>query len=143
VEAEPIFQEERTLVKLEGKQQNAEAILRISQKHGAPARVRGAKTDDTLPSLLVFSDAFSDHACVFLRVSMHLEGELMTNEEIPMQCGTTTQEWMATQYDQASDACMANRPNMRGNPTAHRTQPSLPSSQALAPCARQPGFRAI
>jgi len=31
---------------------------------------------------------------------------------------------------------------MRGNPTAHRTQPSLPSSQALAPCARQPGFRA-
>jgi len=37
---------------------------------------------------------------------------------------------------------MANRPNMRGNPTAHRTQPSLPSSQALAPCARHPGFRA-
>jgi len=53
-----------------------------------------------------------------------------------------TQEWMATQYDQASDTCMANRPNMRGNPTAHRSQPSLPASHALAPCARQPGFRA-
>ena len=49
---------------------------------------------------------------------------------------------MATQYDQASDTCMANRPNMRGNPTAHRTQPSLPASHALAPCARQPVFRA-
>jgi len=53
----------------------------------------------------------------------------------------TTQEWMTTQYDQASDTCMANRPNMRGNPTAHRTQPSLPASQTLAPCARQPAFR--
>ena len=31
---------------------------------------------------------------------------------------------------------------MRGNPTARRTQPSLPASQALAPCTRQPGFRA-
>jgi len=31
---------------------------------------------------------------------------------------------------------------MCGNPTAHRTQPSLPASHALAPCARQPGFRA-
>ena len=40
------------------------------------------------------------------------------------------------------DTCMANGPIMRGNPTAHRTQPSLPVSQALAPCARQPGFRA-
>jgi len=40
------------------------------------------------------------------------------------------------------DTCMANGPNMRGNPTAHRTQSSLPVSQALAPCARQPGFRA-
>ena len=34
------------------------------------------------------------------------------------------------------------RLNMCGNPTARRTQPSLPVSQALAPCARQPGFRA-
>ena len=40
------------------------------------------------------------------------------------------------------DTYMANGPNMRGNPTARRTQPSLPVSQALAPCARQPGFRA-
>jgi len=97
-----------------------------------------------LPSLLclLFSDAFSDHACIFLCVSMHLEAELLTHEEIPTQCRMTTQEWMVTQYDQASDTCMANRPNMRGNPTAHRTQPSLPASQALAPCARQPGFRA-
>ena len=97
-----------------------------------------------MPSLLclLFSDAFSDHACVFLCVSMHLEAELLTHEEIPTQCGMATQEWMATQYDQASDTCMANRPNMRSNPTAHRTQPSLPASQVLAPCARQPGFRA-
>ena len=42
------------------------------------------------------------------------------------------------------DTCMTSglNLNMRGNPTAHRTQPSLPVSQALAPCARQPGFRA-
>ena len=51
-----------------------------------------------------------------------------------------TQEWMATQYDQASDTCLANRPNMRGSPTAHRTQPSL-SPQTLTSCARQPDFR--
>jgi len=38
--------------------------------------------------------------------------------------------------------CMANGLNMRGNPTARRTRPSLPVSQALAPSARQPGFRA-
>jgi len=50
-----------------------------------------------------------------------------------------TQEWMETQYDQASDTFMVNRPNMRSNPTAHRTQPSLPVSHALVPCARQPG----
>jgi len=37
---------------------------------------------------------------------------------------------------------MANGLNMRGNTTARRTQPSLSVSQALAPCARQPGFRA-
>ena len=54
----------------------------------------------------------------------------------------TTQEWRTTQYEQLSDACMVNRLHMRGNPTAHRTQPSLPASQALASCARQPGFRA-
>ena len=84
-------------------------------------------------------DAFSDHACVFLCVSMHLEAELLTHEEIPTQCKMATQEWMATEYNQASDTWMANRLNMLGNPTAHRTQPSLPASQALAPCARQPG----
>jgi len=79
---------------------------------------------------------------IFLCVSMHLEAELLTHEEIPTQCGMATQEWMTTQYDQVSDTFMANGPNMRGNPTAHRTQPSLPASQALAPCPRQPGFRA-
>jgi len=95
-------------------------------------------------SLLLF-DALSDHPCVFLCVSMHLEAELLTHEEIPTQCGMTTQEWMTTQYDEASDTCMANGPNMRSNPAAHRThrtQPSLPASQVLAPCARQPVFRA-
>ena len=75
-------------------------------------------------------------------MSMHLEAELLTHIEMPTQCGMATQEWMATQYDQASDTSMANRPSMRGNPMAHRTQPSLPASHALAPCVRQPGFRA-
>ena len=61
-----------------------------------------------MPSLLclLFFDAVSDHACVFLCVSMHLESELLTHQEIPMQCAMATQEWMATQYDQASDTCM-------------------------------------
>jgi len=96
-----------------------------------------------MPSLLclLFLNAFSDHASVFLCVSMHLEAALLTHEEIPTQSGMTTQEWMGTQYNQASDTCMANRLNMRGNPMAHRTQPFLPASQALTPCARQPGFR--
>jgi len=40
------------------------------------------------------------------------------------------------------DTCMAHGPNIRGNPTARRTQPSLPVSQALAPCARHTVFRA-
>ena len=39
------------------------------------------------------------------------------------------------------DTCMANGTNICGNTTARRNQPSLPVSQALAPCARQPGFR--
>ena len=67
--------------------------------------------------------------------------ELLTHEKITTRCGMATQKWMATQYDQASHTCMTNRPNMRGNPTAHRSQPSLTASQALAPCARQPDFR--
>jgi len=104
----------------------------------------GGVQKQMIPSLLylLFFDAFSDHACGFLCVSMHLEAELLTHEEIPTQCGMTTQEWMTTQHDQASDTCMANGLNLRGNPTARRTQPSLPASQALVPCARQPGFRA-
>jgi len=51
---------------------------------------------------LLFSDAFSDHACVFLCVSMHLEAELPTQEEIPTQCEMATQEWMATPYETAA-----------------------------------------
>ena len=86
---------------------------------------------------------FSDiYIYTYIYMSMHVEAELLTHEEIPTQCGMTTREWMATQHDQASDTCMVNGPNMRGNPTARRTQPSLPASQALAPCARQPGFKA-
>jgi len=38
--------------------------------------------------------------------------------------------------------CMANGPNMRGNPTGYRTQPLLLVSETLSRCARQPGFRA-
>jgi len=34
------------------------------------------------------------------------------------------------------DTCMANGKNIRGNTTARRSQPSLPVSQALAPCAK-------
>jgi len=51
---------------------------------------------------LLFYGAFSDHACVFLCVSMYLEAELLTQEEIPTQCGMATQEWMATQYKTAA-----------------------------------------
>jgi len=34
------------------------------------------------------------------------------------------------------NTCMANGKNIRGNTTARRNQPSLPVSQALAPCAK-------
>ena len=34
---------------------------------------------------------------------MHLDAETLTHEEIPTQCGMATQEWTATQYDQASE----------------------------------------
>ena len=44
-----------------------------------------------MPCLLFF-DAFSDHACLFLCVGMHLETELLTHEDIPM----TAQERMVT-----------------------------------------------
>jgi hypothetical protein len=56
-----------------------------------------------MPSFLclLFYDALSDHACVFLFVSMHLEAELPTQEDIPTQCGMATQEEMVTQYDTA------------------------------------------
>jgi len=89
-----------------------------------------------IPSLLcfLFYDVFSDHACVLLCVSIHLEAKLLTQEEILTQCGMVTQEWMTTQFNQASDTCMANGPNMCSNPTARRTQLSLPVFQALAPC---------
>jgi len=57
-----------------------------------------------MPSLLclLFYDAFSDHACVFLCVSMQLEVELLTRKEIPTQCRIATQEWMTTQYETAA-----------------------------------------
>ena len=74
---------------------------------------------------------------------MHLYSiKILRSHMDPISCGMTTQEWMATQYDQTFDTCMANRLHMRGTPTAHRTQPSLLASQSLASCARQPGFRA-
>ena len=77
-----------------------------------------------MPSLLclLFFDAFSDHACVFLCVSMYLEAELLTHEEIPAQCGMATQEWMATQYDQAS-----------GEQTKHVRQPDGPQDSTSSP----------
>ena len=41
---------------------------------------------------LLFYDAFSDHACVFLCVSVHLEPELPTQQETPTQRTMTTQD---------------------------------------------------
>jgi len=69
---------------------------------------RGSQTEDGVPKqmmpsflCLLFYDALSDHARVFLFVSMHLEAELPTQEEIPMQCGMATQEEMVTHYETA------------------------------------------
>jgi len=63
------------------------------------SQTEGGVPKQMMPSLLslLFNDAFSDHACVFLCVSMHLEAELLTQEEIPTQCRMATQDWMATQ----------------------------------------------
>ena len=60
-----------------------------------------------MPSLLclLFSDALSDHACVFLCVSMHLEAELLTHEEIPT-------------HVQALPPC-ARQPGFRASPSFH------------------------
>ena len=54
--------------------------------------------------------------------------ELLTHEEIPTQCGMATQEWMATQYDQASvpapstpsiESSKVKNPNPMPHPTQH------------------------
>jgi len=54
-----------------------------------------------MPTLLclLFFDAFLDHACIFLFLSMHLATALLTQEEMPTQCKMTTQEQMTTQYE--------------------------------------------
>jgi len=75
------------------------AILPISRRHWEPATARCAPTDNALPSLLVwywllFYDALSNHAYVFLFARMHLEAGLPTQEE--MHCTKTCQrneEW--------------------------------------------------
>jgi len=64
-----------------------------------PRPIANVLTDDTHPSLLLFFDAFFDHAFVFLFLSMHLPGALPTLEEMPTQCKMTTQERMTTQYE--------------------------------------------
>jgi len=58
------------------------------------SQTEGGVPKRMMPSLLrlLFYDAFSDHAGVFLCVSMHLEAELLTQEETPTQCGMATQE---------------------------------------------------
>jgi len=53
---------------------------------------------NTLPTLFVFYDAFSDHACVFLCVSMYLETELSTPRETPTQRTMATQYWMSSTH---------------------------------------------
>ena len=54
-----------------------------------------------MPTLLclLFFGAFSDHAFVFLFLSMHLALALPTQEEMLTQCKMTTQERMTTQYE--------------------------------------------
>ena len=55
-------------------------------------------TDDAHPSLLLFFDAFFDHAFLFLFLSMHLAVALPTQKEMPTQCKMTAQERTTTQY---------------------------------------------
>ena len=57
------------------------------------SQTEGGVPKRMMPSLLclLFYHAFSDHTCVFLCVSMHLEVELPTQEQIPTQCGMATQ----------------------------------------------------
>ena len=95
-----------------------------------------------MPSLLwlLFFDAFSDHACVFLCVSMHLEVKLLTHEEITTQYGMVTQDLMTTQYDQASDTYMANRLHMRGDGAQDSTiSPSISGTGVLRETTRLQG----
>ena len=47
---------------------------------------------------LRFYDAFSDHACVFLCVRMHLEAELPTPQETPTQCIMATHDWISSTH---------------------------------------------
>jgi hypothetical protein len=58
---------------------------KVQKDHGATALC--APTDNALPSLLVwfwllFYDALSHHACVFLFARLHLEAGLPTQEEM-------------------------------------------------------------
>ena len=69
---------------------------------------------------LLFYDAFSDHACVFLCVSMHLETALPTQEEIPTQWRMTTQEWMTTQYETDAWRLKSKRPSQLRTPKSSR-----------------------
>jgi len=69
---------------------------------GIPRGCQGLFTPVSLGYLLsVFNknSTLKSHACVFLFLSMHLEGALLTQEEIPTQCKMTTQEWMTAQYE--------------------------------------------
>jgi len=54
-----------------------------------------------MPSLLclLFYDALSHHAYVFLLVRVKFEADVPTQEEMPTQEGMATQEEMATQDD--------------------------------------------
>jgi len=59
-------------------------------------------------------------------------------------CRESTREvtpWMTTQYDQAYDTCMANGPNMRGNPTAQDStiSPNISDTGSLRETTRLPG----
>ena len=64
-----------------------------------PRPITNVLTDYTDPSPLLFFDAFFDHTFEILFLSMHLAGELPTQEEMPTQCTMTTQGRMTTPYE--------------------------------------------
>jgi len=76
-----VRQNKHCLIREDGDSKN-HAILPISRRHGE--QIEGGVQQQTMPSLLclLFYDALSHHACLFLFASIHLEAELPTHEEM-------------------------------------------------------------